>query len=102
MSTKLQELVNKHIKRAQKVHDYFQLYFVDGTILNIFNSYSIIDGSDMDLSGYEIVAVNSDVNTVNLVLSPQGTIQVGMKDSDYRGPEAMEYIATNGAYVVWQ
>jgi hypothetical protein len=101
MSEKLELLIGKHIKRIEITHDYLQLLLVDGSILNIFNTHSINDSVDSKLAGYEIVAVKQDEEVITFSMSPEGTIQVGLKDSDYHGPEAMEYIREHGPCVVW-
>jgi hypothetical protein len=101
MSGNLQLLIDKHIDRIGITFDYLQLLFTDGTILNIFNTYSIVDAVDPDLAGYEIAAVKHDMEIITLFLLPAGTIKIGLHDSDYRGPEAMQYIREGGPCVVW-
>ena len=101
MSDKLPLLVGKHIERTERIHDYFQVFFVDSSILNIFNKHSIIDALDARLTGYEIAKTEQDKETITLVLLPEGTIRVGLRESDYLGPEAMEYISESGSCVVW-
>jgi len=101
MSESLEFLVDKQIDRAEIIHDYLQLFFVDGTILNILNFYSIDGALDPRLAGYELAVVQQNEKEVTLSLLPEGTIRVGLKNSDYRGPEAMEYIRKDGPCIVW-
>jgi hypothetical protein len=102
MSEKLKQFINKRIERMEIIHDYVQLFFTDGAILNIFNPYSIIGVRDPKIVGYGITAVKQDQEAITLFLLPEGSIKVSRLDSDYRGPEAMEYIGKDGRSVVWQ
>jgi hypothetical protein len=101
MSKRPHILIGKHIDRIEKTHDYIQLFFAEGTVLNIFNLYSIVDASNQKLTGYEIAEVKQSTESIKIFLLPEGTIQVGLRDSDYRGPEAMEYVRGDGPSVVW-
>lgn len=48
MTTKsLFTLEGKKLNRIEKVHDYIQLYFADGSIVSIYNRYSL-EPDDLD------------------------------------------------------
>ena len=101
MTNKAELLIDKMIERTEIIHDYIQLLFSDGSILNIFNAYSITDASESTLIGYEINAVKQEKEALSLFLSPRGVIRIGMEDLDYRGPEALEYIEQSSPRVIW-
>lgn len=97
----LNHLLHRRIRQAERVHDYAQIYFDDGAILNIFNSFSVAGGEVADLNGSEVIDVHSDEAAISLLLSDAKSIRVGMADADYRGPEALEYITVDGGRVIW-
>lgn len=104
MSQILSKLVHRHVEQVRHVHDYVQLRFDDGAILNVFNSATVSGGRPDDLSslvGVEVAEVSSTNTNVCLVMADGNVLTVGMADADYRGPEAMEYIAADGGRVVW-
>lgn len=104
MSEAAKRLVGRRIESAERVHDYVQLRFDDGGILNIYNPVSITGGADaglLSLLRSYITAVRVDDEAIRWFLSNGTSIQVSMRDADYRGPEAMQYVAVDGAIVVW-
>lgn len=101
MSEVIEQLLHQRINKIEEIHDYVQIHFANGAILNIFNTFSVSGGELVDLIGSEISGVNTNEIEANLLLSKGGAIHVGMTDADYVGPEAMEFIAANGARVIW-
>lgn len=97
----IEQLLHRRIKKAERIHDYAQIYFDDGAVLNIFNSLSVTGGEFADLTGSEVIGVNSGEVAINLLLSNGRSVRVGMTDDDYQGPEAMEYITADGTRIVW-
>jgi hypothetical protein len=98
-------LMGRRIQKAEMVHDYLQLWFDNGVVLNIFNAFTLIGFVAYDLSqlvGCEVGSVVARDNAVEIVLMGGKLIRVGMADSDYQGPEAMEYIGVDGECIVWQ
>jgi hypothetical protein len=97
-------LVGRKIVRAEKVHDYLQLWFDNGALLNIFNLFTVSNGL---AEGYslliecEISSVGVSDEAVEFAFMDGKCLHVGMADSDYQGPEAMEYVGVNGERIVW-
>lgn len=104
MENLLDLLLGVKLSKAEVVHDYLQLRFENGVILNVFNAFRMREFSIDDLSkisGCEICAVRIDETSVEFEFLGGGSIWVGMSDDDYQGPEAMEYIGAAGDRVVW-
>ncbi len=94
-------LLRRRIVKFEPVHDYVQFCLSDGSILNIFNGYRVVGGSDADIIGDEVAELISTEGEVCLIMSSGRHICVAIGDADYRGAEAMEYIGPDGARVVW-
>jgi len=101
MPNMLDQLNHKRIKSTKIFYDYIQIYFDDNSILNIYNSYSINGIGLRKLRNFTISEATAQPDNILLTLSPRGSIKIGMKDSDYRGPEAMGYIGPNDLHIVW-
>jgi hypothetical protein len=96
-------LIGRRIQKVEKVHDYLQLCFDNAAVLNIFNAFTLIGAHDLsELVDCEVASVVARDTAVEIVLKDEKSIQVGMADSDYQGPEAMEYIGVAGEHIVWQ
>lgn len=101
MTKSSQHLIGQRIERIQKIHDYLQIFFAGGAILNILNAHTITDEHDPELAGYEITAAQEDEKTITLLMSPRGKIQIGLQNSDYQGPEAMMFLRESKPTIVW-
>ena len=101
MSDYIRDMLNKTILDVEDVHDYVQIRLSENSGLNIYNKFSMIDSDRASLPGRRIASVRSGDDCISIFLSPKGTIRVSIKDADFRGPEAMEYVAANGARVIW-
>lgn len=101
MPESLDFLSNRFINKIEKVHDYVQIHFNDGSCLNIFNDFSVSCDQFGDLIGCEVVEIIIDESAISFSLSSGVAIRVGMVDADFHGPEAMEYIPITGPSVVW-
>lgn len=102
--TGLRILLLKKVSRAEHVHDYVQLQFDDGTILNIFNRYSLTPAERDDIArlvGTTVSAAELIERSERLRFSDGTLLRIGMMDSDYNGPEAIEVIDHDGRRVVW-
>jgi hypothetical protein len=98
-------LVGRKIQEAEKIHDYLQLWFDNGVLLNIFNVITVIGCMADDFSqfvGCEVSSINESDVAVEIVFLDGKLLRVGMSDGDYHGPEAMEYVGVGGEIVVWQ
>ena len=97
-------LVGRKIQKAEMIHDYLQLWFDNGSLLNIFNVFIVMGFEIRNLSeivGCEVVTVDVGNAEIAIVFVDEKSIRIGMSDSDYQGPEAMEYIGVGGERVVW-
>jgi hypothetical protein len=96
-------LVGHRVTTADVVHDYVQLRFDNGDVLNVFNDYEI-EGSSLAtlhaLIGKCVVAVSTQPREVRLELGELSLI-VSLLDTAYRDAEAIEYIPSSGSRVVW-
>jgi len=97
----LQILVGSIIQMVEIIHDYLQLTFTDGTILNIYNKYQYDGESVLTFEGKKLIsAIETDIKII-LDIEDGGKIEVGLLDEDYNGPEAMELIRKDEPPVVW-
>lgn len=103
MTTPLANLVGQRITAAERVHDYMQIRFGNGDLLNVFNEYRIEGRGEESVTDL-IDLVVSDASTrkeeVCIALGTK-TLRISLVDSAYRGPEAIEYIPASGKRVVW-
>jgi len=81
-----------------------QLHFIDGSILNIFNQIRVPAIDEAFLTGLVNETVSeeiTDANTILLRFSGGKSIEIGMSDVDYQGPEALELVESDGKRTVW-
>ncbi|MGA9720878.1 MAG: hypothetical protein WBQ86_00355 [Candidatus Binatus sp.] len=101
----LEELVGLIVSDVAPVHDYLQIAFENGSGLNINNRFEI-DGGDTStlgwIKGQRLVSVRDTLTTIDFTFSSGTTIRVGMTESDFCDPEAMEYHGADGNIVVWR
>jgi hypothetical protein len=97
----LRQLIGLEIAKMADIHDYSQVFFTDGSTLNIFNSY-VLEGVDMkEVQGRIINNATEGADEVKLSLTPSGSILVDIRDIAYIGPEAMEYVSKDNQITVW-
>ena len=101
MSPVSEKLLQKRVTRFEHVHDYTQIYFHDGSVLNIFNAFTIKNGNPATLIEKSVAEVHSDLKSIKIIFSHQDEIRVGMEESDFNGPEAMELIEADNSRFVW-
>jgi len=97
-------IAGRVIKSASIVHDYVQLNFDDGSILNVFNQIrtpTINDGFVAWLANKRVLEDITNKDVIILRLSGGDSVEIGMSDADYRGPEALELIEADGKRIVW-
>ncbi len=104
MESILQCLISLTVKKIERVHDYLQILFSDGTAINVYSNYRY-DRAVHDLSpsihGEKVVTVSENQDGVTIVFSGGGHLLVGLKDEDYNGPEAIELIRKGKETVIW-
>ena len=93
--------IGKVIECFQSIQDYYQILFTDGSILSIYNPVAITNFDQESLNKYQVVSVNTDKESIELLLNRNGSIKVSLLNDDYRGPEAMEYSNPDGPPIVW-
>lgn len=99
----LSPLVGRRVVTVEAIHDYIQLGFDSGDVLNVFNLYRIEGSGDSDvhaLIGQCLAAIFTQPWEVRLELG-QLSLIVSLLDTAYRGPEAIEFIPSSGSRVVW-
>lgn len=100
----LEILLQKKIGRVGRVHDYLQLHFDGGIIVNIFNRYCFVPEECGDLSrllGASVVEHRRSDEFELLKFSEGSALKIGLSDGDYIGPEAIEIIESDGTRIVW-
>lgn len=101
LSTKI---MGQGVAVASRVHDYAQIEFKSGDLLNIFNSFTINGEGSADMQvvvGKTVTDVRE--NEASLRLEFEGIqLVVGLTDDAYSGPESLEFIpAGGGSRIVW-
>lgn len=99
----LDGLLGQNLILVRKVHDYVQLQFGNGDLLNVFNEFSIEGGCGselVDLMGLNVNAVTIAHDEVCLKLG-KAVLRVSLREEAFSGPEAVEYIPATGSRIVW-
>jgi hypothetical protein len=99
------DIIGRVVDRACKVHDYVQIYFDNGSILNVFNKIGGGDLSDeffLSLSRARVTEFELKEGAVSIAFSNGKRLKVGMTDDDYQSPEALELICSDGRLIVWR
>ncbi|MCP5013379.1 MAG: hypothetical protein GY942_25675 [Aestuariibacter sp.] len=99
--TALHILIGLFIKHIESIHDYIQIVFADGTVLNIFNTYSYDGASLFNVSDVKVIDVDELEEIVNIKLENGGVLLIDLKEAAYNGPEAMVLIRKGESPVVW-
>jgi hypothetical protein len=98
------DIEGRVVKRACKFHDYIQLYFDDGSILNIFNR--VVEPASSDnhlesLANTTLLKVSLKEGVISFAFSNGKQLGIGISDTDYQSPEALEFINAQGRRIVW-
>ncbi|WP_024695465.1 hypothetical protein [Pseudomonas syringae] len=97
----LASLVGNNIETVCVVHDYFQVFFVGGVILNINNSYCIIGSTVKGLQGKKLINVSESEQEIELVFEGLAKIRIDMTPDGFQGPEAMQLLRPGLPLVIW-
>jgi hypothetical protein len=92
-------LVDCTVARVELVHDYLQFTFSDGSTLNIYNKYRYF-GDVADIENKTLVSVDETQERVLLHFSGS-QLEIGLRNEDYSGPEALALQRPGHALVVW-
>jgi hypothetical protein len=104
MNSRLKILVGRSLRSVVQIHDYSQLYFDHGAVLNIYNTFSVVGTSGDGVEGLVGTVVGKVVEDREKAVLTFGTgaqISIDLRDAAYRGPEAMELIVPGEPTVVW-
>lgn len=99
--TSLQILTGLIIGKIEKVHDYIQFVFSDGTTLIIFNDYVYAGDCVLSIEGNTVGSVEESASSVIIHFEGGKYLKVGLNDDDYNGPEAMVLRQVGISPVVW-
>ncbi len=95
----LSELIGCAVTRVERVHDYLQITFSNGSIMSIYNRYSY-DGDVSDLEGTTLISFLEEPDEVVLRFI-RGSLSIGLRSDDYAGPEAIALRRVSKETVVW-
>lgn len=104
MRSRLEALVGRSIRRVDQLHGYVQLPCDLGVILSIYNEFSArgTDEAGLDaLVGTTITQVSEGSESAVIWFGTGATISVDLRDTAYRGPEAMNLNVPGEPTVVW-
>jgi hypothetical protein len=99
--TALENLIGLIVRKVEKLHDYFQIVFSDGTNLSIFNKYDYDGGSVLDIEGKTVKSVNESESSAIIFFESGESLSIGFDDDDYNGPEAMALRREGESPLVW-
>lgn len=102
MKKKIMGLNDVKIDSIEKVFDYFQIFFSDGTILNVYNPCSFVPEELSVFNKLKVIEV--DLSNEKLVVKCSADIffTVDLKSESFSGPEALELTDKDGNIFVWQ
>jgi hypothetical protein len=92
------------IDHLLEIHDYIQIYFTNGDIMNLNNRY-VCQPSDLSAFQGEVVIQISDTDQELVVKTGSGySITMSMLAADVLGPEATEYYryGSDGQIIIWE
>ena len=99
MANALSELIGFTVTKVESIHDYLQITFSDGSIMNVYNKYSY-DGNVSDLENKTLISFSEHSDGVELrFLGSQ--FEIGLRDDDYSGPEAIALRRPGKEPVIW-
>lgn len=101
--TEFDIFVGNVVVRAEAVHDYFQLEFSKGMIVNIFNRFTLIPSESIaaELIGANVEDIEVTSVALTLIFNQGMRLEIGFNDADFKGPEGLEVIAEDGSHIVW-
>ena len=99
MINALSELIGCTVTKVERVHDYLQIIFSNGSIMNVYNKYSY-DGNVSDLVSKTLVSFSEHSDSVELRFVGS-RFEIGLRDADYSGPEAIALRRPGKEPVIW-
>jgi hypothetical protein len=103
MSTALEDLIGNSITKASSIHDYFQIFFENGSILNIYNPFLFQPTVKFsELIGRKIIEVKISQSHFLFSISGDITLSIDRNFEGYINPEILELSRPGKPLVVWQ
>ena len=103
-SSSLSALIGQRVLAAEPIHDYVQIRFTRGDVLNVFSALDLRDdGRPATLDDLVGMSVETAVEEPEFVRLTGGAValRVDLTDVSFVGPEALHYIPAVGEQVVW-
>ncbi|NAT16580.1 hypothetical protein [Pseudomonas syringae] len=97
----LECVIGRRVTKACIVHDYVQVYFTGGCILNINNTYEIYGSTISLLKEKKLISVLEGEQEIELIFENLAKIRVDMSPDGFHGPEAMELLRPGFPLVIW-
>jgi hypothetical protein len=95
-------LLGKRVSEATTVHDYLQLCFNNSCSLSIFNKFRYLQFGFYplkELTGEIITGVKENSSSI-VIFFGEKSINIGLSDNDFVGPEAIVYRDDSGVIMV--
>lgn len=97
----LQVLIGLIIRKVEKVNDYIQIVFSDGTTLSIFNNYVYDGDSVLSIEDNTVRFVEESDSSVVITFEGGKSLTIGLNDDEYNGAEAMMLRQEGKSPIVW-
>lgn len=91
---KIDVIRGKVVKRVDAIHDYIQIEFEDGAMLNIYNRHILTGDAGKGLgalAGKVVTQATEQDRGITVHFGDSLSMQIGMATGDFSGPEAMLY-----------
>ena len=104
MPPQLKVLEGKAVSRAIYVHDYFQLHFEQGEMLNINNNFTLSGPMVEDVAAVEgkrLLSATETKQAAILRFEDGSIVEVDLRNDAFNAPEAMELNVHGHPTVIW-
>lgn len=99
MSNELQSLEGRVVSSIMFLHDYLIVIFHPNIHLGIYNDYIYIPGNIFGMFDNTVSAVLEDSDKITIEFDNESRLIIGMRDEDYRSPEAGYLCVPDSIYV---
>ncbi|MBO6513230.1 MAG: hypothetical protein JJ974_04620 [Phycisphaerales bacterium] len=97
-------IIGLTIDHVLEIHDYIQIYFTNGDIMNLNNRYEC-QPADLESFKNEVIDRMIDDDSELVLITKSGfAIRMGMLYKDVNGPEAAEFYrdGSDGEIIIWE
>ena len=101
VKSKLLPLEGRYIEHVEMVHDYGQLYFEGGAILNIYDLSKLSEKDLSALAGKVVRSVHESEKKVVLALDDGMRLEVDLENPSFSGPERLQLIVPGKPTIIW-